>query len=111
MTTTGTTITDAATSVIFSGTLDTPLVLNPGIYAFCLLTTATTTAPRGTIYTTTLPWGGITGGTSPSNAIANTFLIGYTGSATYSTGFPSTFPTATAVTNNANMPIIAFTIA
>lgn len=105
------TITNSATSTAFSGNLTSSVTLTPGIYLIALIPTATTTAMRTTLYSSQAPWNGFTGGSNAANAIAGTSLVGYTGSGTYASGLPATFPTPTAVTATTNHPVFAFTAA
>lgn len=101
-------ITNSATSTVFSGALTATLA--PGIYLFALIPTATTTGMRTSLYSGQSPWNNFTGGSNATNAMAGTSLIGYTGSGTYASGLPATFPTPTAITAVTNHPILGFTV-
>lgn len=108
LTTTGTTITDLATNASFTGTLDAAVSLSPGVYLFTVLLTAVTTGARTTLYSGNL-WITSTGGTSMGNSFGSAPL-GFTGTAVYATGMPSSFPAATPITSIANHPVIAIGI-
>lgn len=101
-TTTGVSVTNSATSTTFNADFSSPVTLNPGVYLFCLLPTATTTAARSSTYSSVNPWYTVTGATTAANLLAGTLIMGYKtadGAVSYAGNFPDTFGTATAITS------------
>lgn len=110
-TTSGTTITDAATSAAVTGTLDAPVTLQAGPKLFAMMVSFTTTAPRAAIFGSTGLFGVDAGGAGPGVLGAfSTPVIGYAATATFATGCPATFPAATEITSAANHPALAFMV-
>lgn len=110
-TTSGTTITDAATSAAVTGTLDAPVTLQAGPKLFAMMVSFTTTAPRAAIFGSTGLFGVDAGGAGPGVLGAfSTPDVGYTSSATYSSGCPSSFGTPTTVVVATNHPVLAFMV-
>lgn len=92
------TITDAAVTTAFEGSLLSSLTLPQGNYFFALLGTATTTQARYSVYAGGSSAVIANGATSLANLGNNTPVYGYTCSSSYASGFPNTFGTPTAIT-------------
>lgn len=107
-TTSGVSITNSATTTVISGTFDSPVSLTRGSVYVTTLHTNGGTGARFATYVSAQPWNMSRGATSVSNVLATTPIVGYTGSATYASGCPSTFPTATAFASVATVPYAAF---
>lgn len=114
-TTPGVSITDAATSTVFTGTFSSPVTLTPGVYLFTVVTTFTTTAPTLSVIGSAGPYLSTMGASSLSNLMSTNPIIGYRGTATYAAGCPASFGSyntlvAPASSSTAQVPAIAFTV-
>ncbi len=93
-TTAGVAIGNSATSTIYTWTLDAPVDIPAGLYWVVFLQDSTT-GVRFTTVSTINPQSMYLGGTATSVLSGSTSRYGYTGTATYASGLPSSFGTAT----------------
>ncbi len=117
-TTTGVSVTDSAASTAFTANFSEATTINPGMYAFCILPTAVTTAARSSAYSSANAWNTVTGGSSASNVLSGSPIMGYKtadGAVPYAGNFPATFGAATAITNISSssaqqVPLLTFAV-
>lgn len=108
----GSLIGDSAQNTNITQSFDNPVIITEPCKVFIVSQhTAVTTNARFTVNGSLSPFSSVEGCSSASNAINSVGICGFTGSAAYSNGMPSSFGTATVSSTLADCHAASFTLA